>query len=116
MSDFHMPFVLFLSLPGLKEIIQCRAQLQMCSDSQEAFSLVLSGTPTEVMKNSQGLEYKFIHPQTVMLIFFSSKSSGKSKFQRVSGSGCFHNSLCLKTKCNEVYVSPLYCATTVNKN
>lgn len=70
MSDFHMPFVLFLSLPGLKEIIQCRAQLQMCSDGQEAFSLVLSGTPTEVIKKSQGLEYKFIHPQTVMVIFF----------------------------------------------
>lgn len=64
------PLFFFLSLPGLKEIIQCRAQLQMCSDSQEAFSLVLSGTPTEVMKKSQGLEYKFIHPQTVMLIFF----------------------------------------------
>lgn len=39
----------------------------MCSESQEAVSVVLSRAPTEVIKKSHGQEYKFMHPQTVRL-------------------------------------------------
>lgn len=75
MSDFHMPFVLFLSLPGLKKIIQHRAQLLMCFDNQEAVSVVLSATSTEVIKSYHGLEYKFIHLPTRSNAFPDLKTS-----------------------------------------
>lgn len=60
----------FCKFAWLKGNYSVPSSITNCSDSQEAFSLVLSGTPAEVIKKSQGLEYKFIHPQTVMVIFF----------------------------------------------
>jgi hypothetical protein len=50
-----MPFVLSSSLPGLKKIIQPRAQLLMCFDNQEAVSGVLSASSTEVIEKGPGL-------------------------------------------------------------
>lgn len=51
----------------------------MWSENQAAVSVVLSGVPTEVIKKSHGLEYKFIHPQTVMAAFLSLNLQKKNK-------------------------------------
>lgn len=85
----------------------------MCSDSQEAVSVVLSGTPTEVMKKSQDLEYKSVHPQPVAVLILHLNLPKRPNFRELlvqksnSPSMTFFliEFLCLKTKCNEMYVN-----------
>lgn len=72
-----------LKFAWLKGIIQCRAQLQTCSDNQEGVSEVLSRTPAEAIKKSHGLEYKFIHPQIVAVPLLSLNLQKRQNFRKL---------------------------------
>lgn len=45
--------------------------------------MVLSGAPTEAIKKSHGLEYKFIHPQTVAVPFLRLNLQKRENFREL---------------------------------